>query len=219
MRIKLPMTKTALIMILAVFIGAFALTGCSDDDENKIDVCNQDDEEYVVKLYHENDQLADDFRLGEWYDFADLCDKFKNVATGWYYITIHENSAEAAASDTSEKFYMESNTTRNFWIKSPGELKTSEDGIIEVCNTDDEEYSVKLHSDSDDVVVDNFWLEEVYDITHTCDNFEGIPNGSYYITIHENGVETASDTSEVFVYDGAADKFFKIESPGRIERD
>ncbi len=219
MRIKLSVSRTALIMILAVFIGAFALTGCSDDDENSISVCNQDNEEYVVKLHHDsNGNIADDFRLGEWYDFADLCDKFKNVATGWYYITIHEGSAEAVAEDTSDRFYMASDTSRNFWITTSGNLETSDEGIIRVCNNDDEQYRVKLHSENGEIVRD-FWLEEAYDLRHTCDNFEDISNGSYYITIHEDDAQTASDTSEVFVYDGAADSFFKIDSTGGIEKD
>ncbi|MCP4111144.1 MAG: hypothetical protein GY749_37395 [Desulfobacteraceae bacterium] len=213
MRIKLSVSRIALIMFLAVSISLFALTGCSDDDdENSISVCNRDNEEYDVRLYHENGQLADDFNLGEWYDFADLCNKFKNVATGWYYITIDENGSTASAN--SENFHMASDTSRSFWITSSGNLETSEEGIIRVCNGDDEEYRVKLYSETD-VFVDDFWLKDFY---NTCDNFENIPNGSYYITIHENDAVTPTDTSDVFVYDGAADHFFKIDSTGGLEK-
>lgn len=206
-------------MILTLVIALSVFIGCSDDDddgENNINVCNQDDEEYVVKLHQESNNMVRDFRLGEWYDFADLCDKFKNVPVGWYTISIHEDGA-STASDTSERFYMDSNTDRHFWIKSPGELKTSDDGIIRVCNSDDEEYEVKLHRDSDETVARQFTLEEWYD-RNKCDNFEGIASERYYITIHEDGAATASDISEVFVYDGAADHYFLIESPGRINK-
>ncbi|MCP4346095.1 MAG: hypothetical protein GY795_11295 [Desulfobacterales bacterium] len=215
MRIKLSVSKTALIMFLAVSIGLFALTGCSDDDDNSISVCNQDNEEYAVRLYHENGELADDFNLGEWYDFSDLCDKFKNVATGWYYITIDENGSTASVN--SENFYMASDTSRSFWITSSGNIETSDEGIIRVCNGDDEQYDVVLRSESG-AYIKEFRLEEFYDVTNTCDNFENVPNGSYYITIHEDGAVTPADTSDVFVYDGAADSFFSIDSTGGIEK-
>lgn len=92
------------------------------------------------------------------------------------------------------------------------------DSVITVCNWDNDEYTVKLHKASDGTVVDQFNLEEWYDSSDQCDDFNDY-FGEFYITIHENNAEEASDISNIFyIEEGEYERFF-INSDGEIVRD
>jgi hypothetical protein len=92
------------------------------------------------------------------------------------------------------------------------------DSLITVCNWDNDEYTVKLHKASDGTVVDQFNLDEWYHSSDQCDDFNDY-FGEFYITIHENNAEEASDISYVFyIEEGEYEQFF-INSDGEIVRD
>jgi len=87
--------------------------------------------------------------------------------------------------------------------------------VIEVCNSDDEAYRVELRRDADGTLVQDFDIGKWYNIGAVCDNFENIDPGTYYIVITEDGSEN-SDESDSFYLESGDDKYFRIESPGRI---
>ena len=92
-----------------------------------------------------------------------------------------------------------------------------DDSVITVCNWDNDEYTVKLRRASDDTVVDQFSLGEWYDAWDQCDDFNDY-NGEFYITIHEDNAEDASDVSSTFYIEEGEYEEFSIDSDGDIER-
>lgn len=93
-----------------------------------------------------------------------------------------------------------------------------DEGIIRVCNNDNNEYVVKLHRDSDGVVLREFEVGEYYD-SDRCDEFEDVEEGRYYLTIHmDNQVEVYDSTSDFYVDEGDYETFI-IDTTGDIERD
>ncbi len=88
-----------------------------------------------------------------------------------------------------------------------------DDRTIKVCNIDNEEYLVKLHRDSDGVVVNEFYLEDWND-SDSCDEFSDPSEGRYYLTIHENGGSAITDTSKDFYLDNNDFHLFLIDSSG-----
>jgi hypothetical protein len=92
------------------------------------------------------------------------------------------------------------------------------DSVITVCNRDNVEYTVKLHKASDGTVVYQFNLKEWYDSSDQCDEFNDY-FGEFYITIHENNAEEASDISYTFYIEEGEHEHFFINSDGEIVRD
>lgn len=90
-----------------------------------------------------------------------------------------------------------------------------EETVVEVCNSDDEAYRVELRRDADGALVKEFDIGKWYNIGDVCDKFEDIDPGRYYIVITEEGSEN-SDESDSFYLESGDDKYFRIESPGRI---
>jgi len=127
MALKIKRLLSVLSVMLLFFAAASVFTGCSDDDDddyiNLIQICNNDDEEYRVKLCRESDGVVvSEFTLGEWYDLSEgKCDLFEDINEGFYYITIHEDNS-SSESDRTDRFYMDNGTYRYFRIKSPGEI-------------------------------------------------------------------------------------------------
>ena len=91
-----------------------------------------------------------------------------------------------------------------------------DDRTISVCNGDNTEYLVKLHRDSDGVVIDEFYLEEWYD-SDRCDTFSDPREGRYYLTIWENAGSVKNDTSNDFYLDNDDYHTFRIDSTGTID--
>lgn len=89
---------------------------------------------------------------------------------------------------------------------------------ISICNLDNQEYQVKLHRMSDNAVVGEFHLEEVYELRHVCKEFTDYPEGRYYITIHEDNQTEPTDTSTDFYLDRYDYYTFTIDSTGSIRR-
>jgi hypothetical protein len=89
---------------------------------------------------------------------------------------------------------------------------------ISVCNLDNEEYQVRLHRMSDNVVVGEFHLEEVYEFRSVCKEFKDYPEGRYYITIYEDNQTEPADTSADFYLDAYDYHTFTIDSTGSINR-
>jgi hypothetical protein len=179
-------------------------------------IWNTDDEKYDVRLFQDSDnELVDEFRLDE---FPDVYDDFEDMPEGRYYITI----AEVGNPDNTDRttgFYIEDDEYREFWIKSPGRITGDDagedEGTVEVCNRDDEEYRVELYR-TDGSMVDQFELEQWYEIRDVCNDFGKVAEGEYYIVINERGSGN-SDISDTFYVDGGETEFFIIESPGIIE--
>ncbi len=93
------------------------------------------------------------------------------------------------------------------------------DSEVEVCNNDDDDYTVTLYDASDDSVVDSFEIDSILDISgDRCDKFRDLEAGDYYITIDEKG-GSDTDTSDTFTLDGDDDMEFIIDSTGDIEKD
>ena len=92
-----------------------------------------------------------------------------------------------------------------------------DDRVIEICNGDDEEYTVNLHRYSDGVVIRDLHLEEWYDLNDHCDDFENPPEGRYYLTIYENGGSEMTDRSKDFYLDDGDYHAFRIDSTGTID--
>ncbi len=114
--------KTGLVLFIGV-IGLIPLSGCDDDDdENLIQICNYDNEEYVVKLHRDSDGvIIADLHVEEWYD-TDKCDDFHDLPENRYYLTIHEDNAVKADS-TSKSFYLDDDDEEYFRIDSTGTIK------------------------------------------------------------------------------------------------
>ncbi len=85
---------------------------------------------------------------------------------------------------------------------------------ITVCNYDDNEYNVELRRDADDVVVDDFHLDEWYDIGDQCDTFEDVHKGRYYLAVLDGG--SVVDESDDFYMDKGDHKSFHIDNDGDI---
>ena len=88
--------------------------------------------------------------------------------------------------------------------------------VIEVCNGDDEEYLVKLHRHSDDVVISEVYINEVYDVDR-CDKFEDLSEGRYYLTIYKDGGSVETDRTNDFYLDNDEHHTFRIDSTGTID--
>ncbi len=208
-------------MLLTLFALMFFVGGCSsssDDEGIVIDVCNSDDESYRVELRRDaNGTLVKEFGLGKWYDAGDQCDSFEDIDPGRYYIVITEDGSEN--SDESDTFYLENGEDKYFRIESPGRIidtsGTSGRGRIEVCNSDDEDYLVELHRNSDGKAVEEFEVGKWYNFDQ-CDEFADIPEGEYYIVIYEKGSDNISETDTFYLSDGEIE-IFSIKSPGIIE--
>lgn len=93
-----------------------------------------------------------------------------------------------------------------------------DEGIIRVCNYDNNEYLVKLHRESDGVVLRSFEVGDFID-SDRCDEFKDVNEGRYYLTIHEDNNDTPTDTSSDFYLDNGDYETFVIDSTGDIERD
>jgi len=213
--------QTILIFGLMLLL-PIVLIGCGDDDddETRIKVCNSDDEEYDVELYKSDNTLVASFTLDEYYD-KDACDKFSDPEDGRYYIKITE-VGKSDNTDQTSSFYMESGDQKDFEIKSPGRISGDDSegtvGTVEVCNTDDEEYDVQLYHASDNSLVDEFHLEEYYNVDDLCNEFSNVVTGEYYIFISEQDADN-TNTSDTFYLDGGETESFVIESPGTIEKE
>ncbi|MDM8541205.1 hypothetical protein QUF90_08960 [Desulfococcaceae bacterium HSG9] len=93
----------------------------------------------------------------------------------------------------------------------------NDDPIIKVCNWDANDYRVKLHHSTDDSVADEFSLDKWYKVGgDTCDQFEDMREGDYYITIHEDNQEEPTDTSASFYLDDDEHEEFWIDDTGDI---
>ena len=86
---------------------------------------------------------------------------------------------------------------------------------ITVCNYDNDEYNVELRRDSDDVVVDEFHLDEWYDLGDQCDSFEDVDEGRYYLVVLNNDDDIV-DESDDFHMDKGDHKSFHIDGSGDI---
>ena len=213
-----------LVFVLGLMLLLPLFAGCSSSDneeENTVEVCNEDNEDYYVELRRNSDDaLIGTVEVDEFYSGGqNRCEKFKNLDPGSYYIVIYERPSENP-SDTSSSFYLERNGYHNFDINSSGDIEqgsSSSKGNIEVCNSDDEEYDVELYRESDGQRIDDFRVGEFYD-SDRCDNFNNIASDDYYIVINEVGAEN-SEESETFYLRGDDTERFRIESPGNIIRD
>ncbi len=93
----------------------------------------------------------------------------------------------------------------------------NDDPSIKVCNWDDNEYRVKLHHSTDDSVADEFTLDKWYELGgDTCDHFEDMREGDYYITVHEDNQSEPTDTSASFNMDDDDSEEFWIDDTGDI---
>ncbi|MDM8537622.1 hypothetical protein QUF70_12765 [Desulfobacterales bacterium HSG17] len=93
-----------------------------------------------------------------------------------------------------------------------------DEGIIQVCNLDTDEFVVELRWDSDDSIVDSFQLGEWYDFNDSCDKFEDIEEGRYYIAIYEEGSDEELITNSFYLDDGEYESF-TIDDDGDIDKD
>jgi hypothetical protein len=90
---------------------------------------------------------------------------------------------------------------------------------IEVCNYDNKDYFVKLHRSADDVIVDEIEVEEGTPlILDSCEEFEDVGEGTYYLTIHEQSDGDPLDTSGDFHLDEDETERFYIDDDGDIHR-
>ena len=114
--------RVLLVMGLIFMLAAFQ--GCYDDDDDEgiIQVCNKDDNEFVVKLHRNSDGVVlREFEVGEWYD-SDRCDEFKDVEEGRYYLTIHRDN-QADPNDTSSDFHVDDGDYETFVINDDGHIE------------------------------------------------------------------------------------------------
>ena len=88
------------------------------------------------------------------------------------------------------------------------------DTEITVCNNDNNEYDVELTRYSDDIAVDEFHLDEWYDLGDQCDTFEDVDEGRYYLVVLDDG--DIVDESDDFHIDKGDHKTFHIDSSGDI---
>ncbi len=223
------LSKHSSTVLRAILIFSFilplsaVLTGCtSNTDKPAIKVCNFDNYEYKVKLHWDADgSVADEFTLGEAWDLLDLCDEFENVDEGRYYITIYEDG-KSAETDRSNRFYVGSGEVQELRIDDAGNIRgdheSDDEPTITVCNFDNYEYRVKLRRNADRSIVEEFTLGEAWDVLDFCNDFEDIPEGEYYITVHEdNDDDDEKSRSETFYIENEEHRKFEIDDTGSIK--
>ncbi len=115
-----------LLAILVALLSGAVLVGCDvvvPESNSDVEVCNYDDEEYQVKLYQaDTGIMLDEFGLEEAWEFDDICDEFKDLFAGSYYITIHEDDEEEVT-DRSENFSVDGQEDISFIIDSSGDIE------------------------------------------------------------------------------------------------
>ncbi len=196
----------------------FCIIGCvSDNKENSIEICNNDNREYIVKLHrHSNDKVVKEISVGEAWDLADRCEYFKDVDEDRYYITIHLEDAVTPSSTTSE-FYIDDNDHEYFTIDSTGEIYRDNDAKITVCNNDNREYIVQLHNAKTEELIQEFTLGEIWDLQDRCDDFKGVSSGQYYISIQMYSMNGYIDTTSDFSYEVDEYEYFIIDTTSTIK--
>lgn len=93
-----------------------------------------------------------------------------------------------------------------------------DESSISVCNFDNEDYRVELRRASDHSIVRAFDIDSVFDVFDTCDTFEDVEEGHYYIYIKEHGDEE-SDRSVSFYLEEGEYRSFTIDSTGTLGDD
>ncbi len=93
-----------------------------------------------------------------------------------------------------------------------------DEGLVRVCNYDNHEYLVVLYRDSNDRIVDEFWVDEWYDHDR-CEEFDDINDGRYYIAIYrDDDLCCPWDVSGSFYIDDDDYEGFHIDEDGDIHR-
>lgn len=86
---------------------------------------------------------------------------------------------------------------------------------INVCNYDNEDCLVKLYSADGGILVREFELEK-FEVVSSCDGFDDLDAGWYYVIIHEGNSELPSDTSDIFHVDSNDHIHFSIDASGEL---
>jgi hypothetical protein len=111
--------------LIAAALACLLLPACDEvplSGDSTVEVCNFDDEEYLVRLYSRAGVAVDEFELGEAFDISDRCDEFKDLPAGNYYLAIYEDGDDEAT-DTSEDFYLDGEDELEFVIDSSGDIE------------------------------------------------------------------------------------------------
>ncbi|MBF0229481.1 MAG: hypothetical protein HQK63_07815 [Desulfamplus sp.] len=90
-------------------------------------------------------------------------------------------------------------------------------GSMEICNFDNRGYYIEIIRDSDDRVMESFYVDKFYHLIDNCELIYHIDSGDYYISFQDEytGVITLSDT--FYLREGVSEAF-AINEDGYIER-
>jgi len=119
------MKKTYYVSMVAFMLAGLMLAACEEvvpQGDSTIEICNFDDEEYLVQLYARGGALVEEFELGMALDLSDRCDEFKDLPAGWYYLVVYEDGDDEAT-DISEDFYLDGEEDLDFIIDSSGDIE------------------------------------------------------------------------------------------------
>jgi len=119
------MKKKYFAHMAGVMLVCLLLSACEEiplGGDSKVEVCNFDDEEYLVRLYVRGGIVADECELGTAFDVSDRCDEFEDLPAGWYYLAVYEDGDDEAT-DVSEEFYLDGEDDLDFIIDSTGDIE------------------------------------------------------------------------------------------------
>jgi hypothetical protein len=119
--------ESAMAAVYMTRSGEVGVIDADPEGEGDIFVCNRDDEDYIVELRMEEDgRLVDSFEVKMFLNVADVCDQFKDVDAGVYYIRIIEED-NRNTTDRSVSFFLEDDEVEEFEIDTTGSiLKTTD---------------------------------------------------------------------------------------------
>ncbi|MFW6373583.1 MAG: hypothetical protein ACOC3W_07785 [Thermodesulfobacteriota bacterium] len=217
-------------LAMALLIGMPVLTGCLDDDDDdenetgRVEFCNFDTVDYDLELRRvQNDAVAVSLSLGAGSTDSPRCRDEDDIIVGAYYAVAYEQGTGVERFSADFLVPEDPDFDPRVIIDSGGEIGiigggASGEGAVLVCNGDDEDYLVELRRESDDRVVDSFTLDDVFEFDDTCDDFDDIDAGAYYIRIYEDRDFNDWHDSVIFFLSDDETEAFRIDSTGDIIR-
>jgi len=213
----------------ALLVGMPVLTGCGDDDDDenetgRVEFCNFDTIAYDLELRRvENDSVAVSLSLSAGSTDSPRCRDEDDIIVGTYYAVAYEQRTGVERFSTDFLVPEDPDFDPRVIIDSGGEIGiigggASGEGTVIVCNGDDEDYLVELRRESDDRVVDSFTLDDVFEFDDTCEDFDDIDAGAYYLRIYEDRDITDWDDSVIFFLSDDETEEFRIDSTGSVIR-
>lgn len=217
-------------LALVLFMGLPLLSGCFNDDDNdenetgRVEFCNFDTVAYDVELRRTGNNAVDlSLSLGAASANSPICRDVDDIIVGTYYAVAYEQATGLVSESVDFLVAEDPDFDPRVIIDSQGIIGilgggASGKGDIIVCNGDDEDFLVELRREEDDSVVDSFTLDDIFEIGGSCDDFNNIDAGAYYIRIYEDRDFNKRADSVIFFLSDDETEEFRIDSTAEIIR-